>query len=262
MSYLSAALWAEALKARRSKLPWLAGLGFSVAPLIDGLFMWILKDPERARSLGLISAKAQLAAGVADWPTCISVLLQATAVGGGIVFSLVTAWLFGREFSDHTAKDLLALPAPRGAVVAAKFIVLLVWTAILAVLVYALGLASGAAVGLPGWSPGLARQGAIDLAVTAILTLVLMPPVAYFASAGGGYLPALGWIILTMVLAQILAVLGWGAWFPWSVPALFSGMAGPRADLLGPHSFIMVALAGAAGLAATFAWWYKADQTR
>jgi hypothetical protein len=36
--------------------------------------MIILKDPERARSMGLISAKAQLAAGVADWPTRLSLL--------------------------------------------------------------------------------------------------------------------------------------------------------------------------------------------
>ena len=56
-----------------------------------------------------------------------------------------------------------------------------------------------------------------------------MPPVALLASAGRGYLPPLGWAILTVFLAQILAAIGWGAWFPWSVPALFSGLAGPRA---------------------------------
>jgi ABC-2 type transport system permease protein len=40
-----AALWAEALKARRSKVPWLTAVGFSLAPLMDGLFMIILLDP-------------------------------------------------------------------------------------------------------------------------------------------------------------------------------------------------------------------------
>ena len=29
---------------------------------------------------------------------------------GGLVFAFVTAWIFGREFSDHTAKELLAVP--------------------------------------------------------------------------------------------------------------------------------------------------------
>ncbi|MEV0143917.1 MULTISPECIES: ABC transporter permease [unclassified Nonomuraea] len=36
---------------------------------------------------------------------------------------MIAIWLFGREFSDHTAKDLLALPTSRTAIVAAKFVV-------------------------------------------------------------------------------------------------------------------------------------------
>ena len=68
--------------------------------------------------------------------------------------------------------------------------------------------------------------------------------------------------MLTVFLAQIMAATGWGAWFPWSVPALFSGLAGPRADQIGPQSFALLALVLAAGLAATFTWWRSADQTR
>lgn len=262
MTLFRAALWAEALKARRSKVPWLTALGFSLAPLVGGLFMIILKDPERARSMGLISAKAQLAAGVADWPTMLSLLAQATAVGGGLLFTLVTTWVFGREFSDHTAKELLALPTPRAAIVAAKFVVVGMWAAGLTALVLVLGLIVGAAVGLPGWSESLLWHAAGALVVTAVLTLALMTPVALLASAGRGYLPPMGWAFLTFFLAQILAAIGWGAWFPWAVPALFSELAGPRAAQIGPQSYVVVGLTCAAGLAGTFAWWHSADQTR
>ncbi len=257
-----AALWAEFLKARRAKLPWLTALGFSLAPLMGGLFMIILKDPERAQSMGLISAKAQLTVGVADWPTYFGLLAQATAVGGAVLFSLVTAWIFGREFSDHTAKELLATPTPRSAIVAAKFVLIAVWTACLVGVIFVIGLLVGNAVGLPGWSTALLWRGALDLSLTTLLTLALMPPVALLASAGRGYLPPMGWMFLTVFLAQILAATGWGAWFPWSVPPLFSGLAGPRADQLGLHSYVLVALTGAAGLVATYAWWQRADQTR
>jgi len=262
MTLFRAALWAETLKARRSKVPWLTALGFSLAPLIGGLFMIILKDPERARSMGLISAKAQLAAGVADWPTMLSLLAQATAVGGGLLFTLVTMWVFGREFSDHTAKELLALPTPRAAIVAAKFVVVGIWAVGLTALVLVLGLIVGAAVGLPGWSTALLWRAAGDLVVTAGLTLALMSPVALLASAGRGYLPPLGWAFLTAFLAQILAAIGWGAWFPWSVPALYSELAGPRANQIGFQSYLVVGVTCVAGLAGTFAWWHSADQTR
>src|SRR4030095_8125303 len=127
MTNFQSALWAETLKARRSKVPLLAGLGFTLAPLVDGLLMFIMKDPERAREMGLLSVKAQMAMSTAEWGTFFGVLSQAVAIGGQIVFAIVTAWIFGREFSDHTAKDLMALPTSRENIVAAKLVVISGW---------------------------------------------------------------------------------------------------------------------------------------
>ena len=90
MNNLASAISTEFLKARRSKVPWAIAAGFSLAPLVAGLFMVILKDPASARQLGLIGAKAQLTAGVADWPTFLGLLAQAVAVGGGILFAFLT----------------------------------------------------------------------------------------------------------------------------------------------------------------------------
>ena len=63
MSAFLSALWVENLKARRSKVPWLTALGFSLFPLMGGLFMIILKNPEKALSMGFIGAKARLLTG-------------------------------------------------------------------------------------------------------------------------------------------------------------------------------------------------------
>jgi ABC-2 type transport system permease protein len=256
----AAALWAEALKARRSRLPALTALGFSLAPLVGGLFMLILENPERARRWGLIGAKAQLAAGVADWPTLLSLLAQATAVGGALLFGLVATWVFGREAVDGTAKDLLALPTPREAIVAAKFTLVAAWCAILAGLVWGLGIAVGSVIGLPGGSVAVVVHGGVDLLGGAGLTLALVTPVAFVASASRGYLGPMGLAVLTLFLAQIVAATGWGGVFPWSVPALFTGLAGPRDDLLTTGSYAIVAATSLAGLAATFLWWRLADQ--
>lgn len=262
MSGFLRSLWSETLKMRRSKVLLFSVLGFSVAPLVAGLFMIILKDPEAARSMGLISAKAQLTAGVADWPTFFGILAQAVAVGGGILFAVIASWVFGREFSDRTAKELLALPTSREAIIAAKFVVLALWTFVLSVWVFLFGLVIGRAVVIPGWSTPLLRSATLDILGTAVLVIALLPFVALLASIGRGYLPPFGWTILTVVLAQIAAITGWGDWFPWSVPALFSGVVGRRAELLGAHSYIIVSLASMMGLAATFYWWRTADQTR
>lgn len=262
MNLFQNTLWTEILKARRSKVPLLAAVGFTLAPLMGGLFMFIMKDPERAREMGLLSVKAQMAMSTADWTTFFGVLTQAIAIGGAIVFSIVTAWVFGREFSDHTAKDLMALPASRETIVISKLLVVTGWVFSVTLWNYLIGLLIGWLVDIPGWTTQLAWQSLADSLATAGMTLLLMTPVALIASMGRGYLPPLGFAVLTIFLAQIVAATGWGDWFPWAVPALFSGAAGPRNELLGVHSYILVILAGIAGVAATFYWWRTADQTR
>ena len=256
------ALQTEALKVRRSRVPLFTALGISLAPLMGGLFMFILQDPARARALGIVRAKAQLAAGSADWPAYLGLLAQATAVGGSMVFAIATVWVFAREFSDRTANLLLAVPVPRTAIVAAKFTVVAAWGFVLTALILCIGLVIGAALRLPGWSTAVSFSGFMQLSGAAALSLALMPVVALIASAGRGYLPPLGFAILTVFLAQIAAATGWGGWFPWSVPALFAGIAGDRRELLGLHSHVLVVFVMMAGLAGTLRWWQWADQTR
>jgi ABC-2 type transport system permease protein len=258
---LNAALWAEALKARRARMPLLTLAGLTLAPLMGGLFMKILLDPAWAARFGALTTKAQFSVAHGDWPTYFGLLAQAIAVGGAIIFSLVVIWLFGREYSDATAKDLLALPTPRGTIVTAKLLLAVGWCAILALWVYLLGLALGALIGLPGWTADIWLHATAIYAATGGLAIALMLPLAWAASAGRGYLPAIGVTILLFFLSQVLSVLGLGPWFPWAAPALLSGAAGPAAQDLGVGTYLLVVLALAAGIAGVVSWWRLVDQT-
>jgi ABC-2 type transport system permease protein len=262
MNTFFAALWVETLKARRSKASLLTAAGFAIFPLVSGLFMIILKDPEAARSMGLISTKAQIVAGTADWSTFFGMLLQTMAMGGFIIFAFVMAWVFGREFSDRTAKELLALPTPRGAIVGAKLALTALWTLGLSLVVFVIGIGVGTIVDIPGWSPELTWSSFWSFMTIAVLNFTLMPFVSLFASAGRGYLPPLGWAFFSFILAQIMSVLGWGDWIPWSVPVLLSGMFGPQGtEQIGMHSYMLVLLVFVIGIMTTFVWWLRADQT-
>jgi ABC-2 type transport system permease protein len=114
---------------------------------------------------------------------------------------------------------------------------------------------------MPGWSGGVVLTGAVNVAAAAGLAIALLTPMAFLACVGRGYLAPIGFAMLMLFLAQIFAATGWGAWFPWSVPPLFAGLAGPRGELLGGLSYVLVAATSAAGLIATFVWWERADQT-
>lgn len=261
MNNIAQAIQIETLKARRSKIPLITLLGFSLAPFAGGFFMIVLKNPDLARRMGLISAKAQIVAGVADWPAYLGMLSQATAIGGVILFSFVCSWIFGREYSDRTISDLLALPTPRHSIVLAKFVLVLIWSSVLVAMIYLIGLGVGAAIGLPPTSTGTFLQGTSTMIVTAILTIALATPVAFFASAGHGYLAPMGFVILAVILAQIIAATGWGEYFPWSIPALYAGMAGPEYANLGPVSLVILLVTSLIGIVSTIAWWKFADQT-
>ena len=258
---LRVALWTETLKARRARMPAVTLVGFALAPLMGALFMKILLDPAWAARFGTLTTKAQLSAAHGDWPTYFGLLTQAVAVGGSIIFSLVVIWLFGREYSDHTAKDLLALPTPRATIVTAKLCLVVIWCAILTLWIYLLGLALGALIGLPGWTIGEWLHATARYAATAGLTIALTLPLAWAASAGRGYLPAIGVMVLLVFLSQVLSVLGLGPWFPWAAPALLSGAAGPETQNLGVGTYLLVTATVLGGIAGVIAWWRAADQT-
>jgi ABC-2 type transport system permease protein len=249
----------ELLKARRSRVPWLVALGFTAAPVVVGLFMVVLQDPERARRLGLLGTKAALTGGSADWPTMISMLGQALAIGGSVLLAFLTSWVYGREFSDRTLRTLLANPTSRAAVVTAKAIVVTAWGAAIFAWVIALGFGLGIALGLPGWTPSLGADALLRMAGAGALILVLQPMTALLACVGRGYIAGLAWAVLTVALAQILAVLGWGGAFPWAVPALVSGAGGAEMAAVALPSIVLVGVTGALGLLLLVAWWRRVD---
>jgi ABC-2 type transport system permease protein len=262
MDKLFAALWAEILKIKRSKILWLTILAFSIAPLMGMLFILILRNPELASNSKALEAKAQMVSFSADWPSFLNLLSQAIGVGGVLVFGFVASWVFGREYSDHTAKDLLALPVSRSAIVWSKFIAIFLWCLVLSLTVLLLGLVLGFITQLPGWSSSVLFTNLITFLITALLTFLLCPPTALLASAGRGYLAPLGFVVFTLVIAQIIGAIGLGAYFPWAIPALYSGTAGTQQAQLSGFSYAILITISIAGLAGTLAWWNFADQDK
>ncbi len=256
MSNFFQAIWTEWLKARRSRMLIFTALGFAMFPLGGGFFMVILKDPEFARKAGLLGAKAQLTMGTADWPTYLNFLALGTAIGGIVLFTFIGSWVFGREYSDRTVKDLLALPTSRTSIVLAKYGVIGLWSMVLVVMVFPLALVVGALVGLPPVPNQVMVQGGITLAVTAVLTIAVVTPIIFFASYGHGYLAPVGVMILAVALAQVMTIIGYGEFFPWAIAGVYA-----QGGDLGGVSLAIVILTCIAGITGTLLWWEYADQT-
>jgi ABC-2 type transport system permease protein len=257
MKTLSNMIWIELRKVLRSRVPLFTALGFLMMPLIGALLIFIYKDPQLARQLGLLGTKANLVVGSADWPGYLTLMVEFTALGGFFFFCLAISWTFGREFTDGTVKDLLAVPVPRASILLAKFIVAALWCSALILETYVVGLVLGAVIQLPGGSLAVVLHGTRLLAITAVMSITLVLPFGFFASLGRGYLLPVGIAILTMILGNLSITLGWGEYFPWAVPAQLV-----QELPVAPFSYAIVALTGLAGIAGTYLWWKYADQNR
>jgi ABC-2 type transport system permease protein len=256
-SGLPAALSVELLKVRRSHVPLATFVVFTLAPLAGALFIFIVSDPQRARDLGLVGAKAQLSGITPDWPGLVTFATQVAVVGSLLLYAFILTWLFGREFVDRTAHQLMALPVSRTAIVTAKLGIYAAWGTLLCTWLTLITLLVGVAMHLPGGSYSVLADGLSAILRAALLTLFAVTPIAYVASRARGYLAPLATAMGLMVLAQLAAALGWGAVLPWSIPALAAGVApGQHA---GTISVIIVALTGALGAWATNRWWHGPD---
>jgi ABC-2 type transport system permease protein len=254
---LAAAFYAEALKARRSLVPWLVGVFATLPPVMLGLMMAIKKHPADAQRFGLLTEKSRLLVGAVDWPTFLGLVGQMMGAMGAMAFAILTAWVFGREFADRTCRIMLATPTRRSAMIAAKTGVAAMWCLFLAAWIIAAAFAVGAVIGMPGLTLQIARDTVAIAGRTALLWLALLPVTALVASVGRGYLLPIGVAIGTMIVAQFVNATGWAPWFPWCV-AMTSGVPGTH---IAAASVAVVILTGVLGMVATLLWWERSDQT-
>ena len=259
---LPSVLATEFAKLRRCKVTWFTLAGLSMGPLGIALFMWILREPGRAAQLGLLGTKANLSGLEATWPAYASALTLIVGVGGMLLLSFIVAYVFGREYAEGTAKNLLALPVGRHWFVIAKLVVAAAWWAVLTIAVVVESLVVGLALGLPGFSAGLAAGLVGNALLAAGISFLLVPVVAWITVWGRSYMAPLAFAIAMMALGNLFGHTGWSVWFPWSIVPSLIGMVGNPVETLPAGSYVVLALTFAAGVAATIAQLRYADNTQ
>jgi len=259
MSNLTDMIWVEYRKAICSRMPLWTTLGALFMPMGIGFLIFVAKNPEISRKLGLISAKADLLAySSTDWATYLGLFSQLMAAGGFILFVLITSWIFGREFVDGTLKDMLATPVHRASILLAKYLVMGVWCAGLTLVILTLSLVMGSVMYLPGADLSVFMRGCLSVLISACLTIMTVTPFALFASVGRGYLLPVGIAVLALMMANLAMIAGWGEYYPWAIPGIYA----QGKSALAPVSFGLVMITSLAGMTTTYYWWKFADQSR
>jgi ABC-2 type transport system permease protein len=249
----------ECFKVLHSKVFLLTLAASLFMPIMAGTMMFIIQNPEMAKNIGLVGQSGSLS-GTADWEYYLALLARMFSFGMfSIGFGFIISWVFGREYNEHTLKDMLALPVPRGAIVLAKFVAVVVSSAIFFAVAFAAAMLLGYALHLGGWSSDLALRATGYYGVAAISAIWLNTPLAFLAGYTKGYLAPIGLIAVTAVLGNFFATVGYAQYYPWLIPMTYitQELSGLH---LGLASWTIVLGLGLAGLAGTIAWWRYADQ--
>ena len=168
-----------------------------------------------------IVAKLGPLAGAGGWTGLVGIVAQITSAGGLLAFGVALSWMFGREFADATVSGLFALPIRRSTIAIAKLVVYLAWAlavaAVLTMVVAIIGIALGYGITDAAGVGNLAR-----VPVLVVLTALIAVPAAWAATIGRGLLPGIAASVGIVVLAQVMAVIGVGAWVPFVAPALWA----------------------------------------
>jgi len=254
---IEAALAVEQLKLRRSALvrTTTALLVLGVPALVAGLSA----AATRAAPGSALAVKAGALGAAQGWPAYLGLVGQALAVAALLGTGVVVAWCFGREFTDGTITSLFALPVSRAATATAKCAVLTAWGLAVVAAVPVVAVLGGLLIGLG--APGAdALAPGLRAAAVGALSVLLAQPVGLAASAGRGPLPAVGALLLVVVLTQVVTALGAGAWFPYAAPGLWAGAGGPQAaDGVRALHLALVPLVALIGHVATATWWARAQ---
>lgn len=252
----------ELAKLRRTIAPWVTLGSLMTGPLFLALFMWIMLDPQRAAEFGLLGAKATLSGIEPTWASYSTFLTLIVGLGGTLLLAFVVAYVFGREYSEGTAKIMLTLPVPRPWFVVAKLLVAALWWLMIVLVVFVEAVVVGLALGLPGITWAEVGSLFANLLLVAGISYLLAPVVALVTVWTRGYLAPVGFALGMLLLGNVVGHTGWAPWFPWSIVPILVGSVSNPVNTLPIGSFVILAATFTAGIAATIWRLQTADNTQ
>ena len=240
----------EIMKLKRSKIVYISFLGVMAAPvmmLVEAIQVHI-KHPEQTVTLVDFYSNS---------------LLYTMLLMNLMVFVIIAANLFSREYTEKTLKTILPVPISKSKLITSKFCILFLWIIVLTVFTWisALLLATiyHAAFGMHDFSSAIAFIWLGKLLLSGILLFITISPFAFIAEKTKGlFVPMITAAVIVMLNAA-LSNQEMGALYPWT--ATFFIVEERLASTGYPIwlSVGLIALVSIIGFVATFRYFQKED---
>jgi len=190
--------------------------------------------------------------------TAADVNLYASLLTGIPLYGVAAAWLYSREYTEDTLKNLLTIPVSRTGLLLSKLALLFLWILTLAVTAWALTLTLGLLGGFGGLSASLLLASFKQFTGAAALLFALCTPVICIALAMRHLVPAMIFSIAVTMVTVMGSTSEYKGLIPWSAAFdLVNGTLLPVYPAL--YSYVSIAATSIAGLAAALIHFERTD---
>lgn len=233
-------LFTEFLKLKRSSMFLISLLGSAVAPFVVVIATFIHEPATPFQDL------------------FYNVNLYTVLIIGVPLYGVVTTYLFNREYTENTLKNLLTIPVSRVSFIISKTLLLFLWIMMLSIIAWGLTLFLGMLTQFDGLSSSLLLDSLKQFSTGGILLFILSTPIILVTLVTKNYVPT---IIFTVVITLINVMAGNSehrGLFPWAAAGDISNQTLPPAYPV-EYSYIIIAATALIGFISMLVYFKKTD---
>lgn len=238
-------VYTELLKLKRAKMFMVSLIGAAAAPLM--VFIGYLDYKAKKPDMPVLFSEAFS-------QTNLYVLLLI----GTLLYGVITAYLFNREYVEDTLKSLLTIPVSKMSLIASKLVLLFIWILVLTLVAWGLTFILGLIGQYEGLNAAVLLQSLKQFLIGGSLLFLLSTPTIFVTFLFKNYVPT---IIFTAVITMgnvALANREYKALYPWSaVHVIADNGFVPEYPPL--YSYAAIIATAIIGLIATIVYFKKAD---
>ena len=239
-------VYCEFLKLKRSKMFFISVLGAMVSPIMvfAGLIKAKITEPNKV---------------ITYWDMLEQTNLYVLLLFGVIVYGVIAAYLFSREYTENTLKSMLTVPVSKGAFLTAKFFMLFIWMMILTAVAWISTLLLSIIGNAAQFSATVITQSLKEYFLGAFLLYFTMSPFVFITL----------WLknLFTPIIAAATVVLGnvalanedLGVLFPWTSPHLIASGDIEKYNYSIETALVIILTVFFFGVFSSFAYFKKQD---
>lgn len=238
-------LYTELLKLKRSNMFWVSIVGAIVAPFMCFIayVMQKAKRPDIAIEFNVVFSDTNL---------------YVVFLIGVLLYGLITAYLFNREYVENTLKNLLTVPVSRISLIVSKLVLLLIWIMVLTIISWVMTLIFGLIGQFEGLNTTILITSFKEYIIGGGLLFLLSTPIIFVTLLFKDYVPTIAVTIAITMVNVLISNSEYSALYPWSaILAIATNIFRPEYPPI--YSYISIFITSIIGFIATVIYFKKVD---